>query len=411
MSFRRLLLLMVLVSIDAIAANPLITNITKTDDSWAVEYVSHAPIRSIELSITPDRSRKQRWHFEDDKFTFIQSGGNDVIIRKDNALFSSVKITLTPSYIALPKYYAPFSPYSDGGVLFHSARFFACAQLCQRHQNQWYFTLKVPEGEHVYLRGVKHTNSVTWWDKNDGSKIYVGTQQLDHHNGFISVIDTGLPESIEQALTSFFPKMALALERRYMKLKEKPMLFASFGQTQGKQYGRQGGVLPSQVFMHWYGKLPTMSEQEVFEIIWFFAHETAHLYQGQIKGGIESQLSWIHEGHAQFVAMHLVIEMAGQYEEQALTKLAEAKKGCSDALEENILSAHSENYQLLYQCGLVVFDLLHIEMGSIESVDKFWLSFESASKKPGFEPKQAFLELAQSKLTLQGYEKLINTVN
>ncbi len=401
---------MVLVSIESVAANPLITNITKDTDTWTVEYVSLTPVRSIQLAITPDGSRKQRWFFEDDKFTFIQSGGNDVIIRKDNAPFSSVKLQLTPTYIALPKYYAPFSPYSDGGVLFHSARFFACEQLCNGNENSWYITLQVPENEHIYLRGTKYKSSVSWWDKNDGTKLYVGTQQLDHHSGFISIIDTGLPETIEQTLTSFFPKMALTLEARYMKLQEKPMLFASFGQAKGNRYGRQGGVLPSQVFMHWYGKLPTMSEQEVFEIIWFFAHETAHLYQGNINGGIASHLSWIHEGHAEYIAMQLVYQFAPQYAEQTNAKLVKAQNECHQTLKNDQLSSSQENYPLLYQCGLTVFELMYQEMGSIEAVDDFWLNFEKSSSKPSFEPKQSFLSLAKTRLSEAGYQKLVSIV-
>ena len=46
-----------------------------------------------------------------------------------------VKFTLTPTYRHLSKDYAPFSPFSDGGLLFHSGRFFACADECADSDN------------------------------------------------------------------------------------------------------------------------------------------------------------------------------------------------------------------------------------------------------------------------------------
>jgi hypothetical protein len=388
------------------AKNTLITNITESAEYWTVQYQSHTPIKSIEFAISPDNSRTENWTFKDPIFRFIQSGSKEIIIRKDNASFTSVELFIFPKYIPLPKYYAPFSPYSDNGMLFHSARFFACAQLCSPTENSWYLTLTVNSDKHIYFKGEKYSSSVQWWDYDDGTKVYVGNLALDKQSAYISVIDNGLPQSIQAALKAFIPAMVSLLEQRYGTLKDKPMLFASFGKNEGSHYGRQGGVLPSQVFMHWYGKMPVETAQQRFETVWFFAHEVAHLYQGQIKGGITKEFSWIHEGHAEFIAMHLVKALTTDYEQKIQDKLKADKFSCKKALNDQSLSSLRGNYQLHYQCGLVIYQKLFEDMKQVSGIDKFWQTFEKHSHTSQFNTKQSFLSIAKASLSDKSFKEI-----
>jgi len=108
------------------ARNILITEISQEQGQWFVEYTSHVPIKSVQFPFSPDNSRLTRWQLLDEQFTFLSSGSADTVTRKDSSSFKKVKFKLTPTYIHLPKAYAPFSPFSDGGLLIHTARFFAC---------------------------------------------------------------------------------------------------------------------------------------------------------------------------------------------------------------------------------------------------------------------------------------------
>jgi len=71
--------------------------------------------------------------------------------------------------------------------------------------------------------------------------------------------------------------------------------------------GRQGGVLPGQVFMHWFGKV-FEGGVEKYEVVRFFAHEIAHLYQGDNHYSRNQADYWIHEGAADLMASILLQE-------------------------------------------------------------------------------------------------------
>ncbi len=410
----RIFFLLFIITISAEASSHvLITNIVKKDHQWQVEYESLKPVSSISFAHSPDDSRSTRWVLAEQSFKFIQSGGRELIIRKDNKSFSSVTLTFTPTYVHLPKYYAPFSPYSDGGVLLHSARFFACPELCSGLERNWYLTLTSKDKDNIYHNGQLYHGDVTWWDTGDGTKLYIGKQLASEEKSFVAIVDQALPTTIKQPLLSLFPEMMDSLELRYGKLKERPMLFASFGATQGDRYGRQGGVLNSQVFMHWYGKLPNMSREEQFELLWFYAHEAAHLYQGEIVGGIDTEHAWIHEGHAEFIALALVKQFDEGFTDLLTLKLEEAKTSCQSFLAKASLSnaAISGSHQVFYQCGLYIYALMNTDLADLSVIDDFWLALSSASANPSFNVKNEFLNLSKDKLSKEGYGKILKIVN
>jgi hypothetical protein len=91
---------------------------------WTVEYKASQPIERIAFKRNPDNSRISRWKPIEDNFRVFFINNEEFIGRKDGKLFTQVKLYLTPRYKHLPKDYAPFSPFSDGGMLIHSGRFF-----------------------------------------------------------------------------------------------------------------------------------------------------------------------------------------------------------------------------------------------------------------------------------------------
>lgn len=398
------------------ARNVLITDISQEQGQWFVEYTSHVPIKSIQFPFSPDKSRLKRWQILDEQFTFLSSGSSDTVIRKDSRTFKKVKFKLTPTYIHLPKAYAPFSPFSDGGLLLHTARFFACSELCSVFDNQWYLSISIDTTDNIYHGSKLYKSKVGWWDKNDGSKVYIGPQNLVHEPSYTSIIDRGLPENIQHALSKTLPQMMSMLALRYGELSEKPVLYASFGQTQGAHFGRQGGVLPKQVFMHWYGKLPEKNLKQERELLWFFAHEVAHLYQGNLGGGLPEHLAWLHEGHAEYIAMELLREFlpdANTYAEQVLKS---ALQSCGQYhQEENIFSSLDQvDYRLFYQCGLLAYDLIakaNHHQGSYKStIDTLWLGLIKASAQDGFDAQKVFFEHVKAILTAEQYRELTQLI-
>lgn len=160
---------------NALIVEDILTRIKKTSDNvWTVSYTAGQPVSQLVFKRTPDNSRTERWQPMSADFQIEYQDSSERVMRIDGQPFQTVSFWLTPAYQPLPKEYAPFSPFSDQGVLFHSGRFFACAESCTDEQNQWSLELIAPAHENIILHGNIEQDRVRWVDRNSGSKVYVG---------------------------------------------------------------------------------------------------------------------------------------------------------------------------------------------------------------------------------------------
>ena len=403
-------------SAGAFASNDLAisTIIEKTPSGdWTVEYRSLQPMKRLAFSRNPDQSRIERWLPLSKDYEIIsdenQGKRQEFVVRKDRAKFLQVKFSLTPTYKHLTKDYAPFSPFSDGGMLFHTGRFFACINYCNDQQNQWQMEISFPKEEHSIVNGNLYHSNTRWIDKNDGMNVYVGKQKPIETDAFIAVIDVGLPEKITTSLNSDIPKMMNYFEQRLGKLAldEKPMLFASYANVKG--HSSQGGTLPNQVFMHWNVDnldKSVSSEKFLHDTLWFFGHESAHLYQASSKGqlGEAANQSWIHEGHAELLAADVLTMLYPDSINYVNNRLQQMKSSCIDGLGQFALvdAADIGKFGYYYSCGIVIH-------GAIESVAKeqslpthsayiIWNRFRSAVDDGAIPGQETFLAITDEVL-------------
>ena len=374
---RVFLCLLVACSPIAFSKDILITEIRKDGGNWSVTYRSHQPITSIEFAISPDHSRLGRWTPISEGFELKAIADKEVILRRDGKPFNQISLTLTPTYIHLPKYYAPFSPFSNGDMLFHSARFFACPNLCSGYENTWYISLKVTGNETIVVNGHAVKGKASWYDKNDGIKVYVGYHDIKQYADYWAIVDAGLPKDVADSLNRFLPEAIALLTMMYGSPEQKPTLFASFGKTEDGRWGRQGGVLPGQIFMHWYGQVNEVNQPD---LLWFFAHEAAHMYQGYQKLKIDKKDAWIQEGHAEYVASRLLFSLSPDKEAYVNSRLEQADIKCQKAREDMPISHFAANgrFQDLYHCGLMFFDFIDSNSTKANaSTIKLWRDIQS----------------------------------
>jgi hypothetical protein len=78
----------------------------------------------------------------------VHEEGRDIVRRQDGQAFSEASFELPARFVVFDADYAPFSPFTDGGVLIHSGRFHACAVECpkdaQGNDQPWRFSLEPP---------------------------------------------------------------------------------------------------------------------------------------------------------------------------------------------------------------------------------------------------------------------------
>jgi hypothetical protein len=319
---------------------------------WQVRYDFARPVDKLEFKSSPDDSRGRTW-LPDQGFEIVTTDHGEVARRKDGAQFRTVRFRMSPAYSVLPKEYAPFSPFGDGGMLFHTGRFFACQDRCPADA-AWTMYLSAATEDQIILDGKALKAQAHWTDRDDGRSIYVGKNAPQQTADFIAVLDTALPERIRSQLLAQLPEFMHLFSGKLGVLPIRPMLFVSYDVSHPKGWGRQGGVLPGQVFVHFYGsKWPAEMEKPGFpdDLAWHFAHEAAHLYQGSTS--TESGDAWITEGGAEAFAAMAMRADASAYvqsnQEEALGKCRDFLKGRSvhDAIAAG-------TYDAAYSCGMLI---------------------------------------------------------
>lgn len=394
------------------ADDSLLTTLSKSNDgTWRVHYESSEPISRIEFQRgpsqsthqSPNQSRAARWQVNE-AFQIYVEGEREYLKRVDNAAFTSVLAELTPTYIALDKDYAPFSPFSDGGMLIHSGRFFACPEQCTDADTHWSMAIQLPADEDVIVNGQRYQGSASWQDSDSGQKLYVGAAEPQDDGNFISVIDPGLPESLRNLMAVNLPKFMAFFAERLDQPQTKPQLFASYSTTDDGRYGHQGGVLPNQVFMHWYG---FVDESLAEPVLWFFAHEAAHLYQKQAFSNQPAE-AWLHEGSAELFA-GLAMEQLGQGQGMLSDSLNRARAECSEGMGEgtSFHQAVAMNSRLHYSCGLTLFAAMHQDLQSQhQSIFALWQAYSNAIDSGQLASESVFLEVAEDYLSPTAFERL-----
>lgn len=338
------------------ASTPEISIAAARAQDWTVSYRSEKPMRQLVFARSPDDSRSAEWRTPPE-FEIVSTPEGEIARRRNGRPFTKVSFHVTPAYATLPKDYAPFSPFGDGGMLFHTGRFFACADACP-DDPKWPMRLSVPDKSQILLNGERKARQATWIDRDSGRNVYIGEAQPIETQELLAVLDKALPPSIREQLVDQLPRFMRHFSARLGELPAKPMLFASYDLSHAKGWGRQGGTLPGQVFTHFYGgKWPEEMSKPNFanDLAWHFGHEAAHLYQGQIFSE-DSRDAWIHEGAAEAFAV-----LALQASEPAIgafvaSKIRKAQADCTTSLGNRSIreAIGAGDFDVAYSCGLVL---------------------------------------------------------
>ena len=377
--------------------------VKQADQQWILSYQASEPVTKLAFVRNPDKTRTERWEPVSDGFHLIYKEGQEYLLRKDGAVFSEVSVRLTPTYTHLAKDYAPFSPFSDGGTLIYTGRLFACANTCDDNNNQWQFSLQVPDNEHILIDGQTAGELALWTDSDNGMNVYVGSQTPLETQNVVAMVDPGLPENMKHALDTDIPELMLYFEQQLGKINgKKPVLFASYANVNG--HSSQGGTLPNQIFMHWNVNnlhQKTKDSQFLNDTLWFFAHEVAHLYQfsGDVELVGNNNEAWLHEGHADWLAAKALLALYPDTDLYVKSKIERAKVKCIEGLDKMTLNSASTQgrFDLYYTCGLVIHQAVDKALHTHDSGDSasVWRAFSRQAEQLGTGGIDVFLAVVQ----------------
>ncbi|PHR63335.1 MAG: hypothetical protein COA51_10900 [Idiomarina sp.] len=337
--------------------------LSKSEIGWTVTYQLNEPVSQLEFVRSPNNSRTTRWQPLTDNIEIAWQNGSEVIRSQNGEPFTEAAFTLDASYTTLPKDYAPFSPFSDGGMLVHTARFFACAESCGAAHHEWPMAVNLTTNDYMLVDGQLRLGFHEWLDRDSGRAIYIGSQPPETFSALVAIIDPALPSSLRQNMITELPMIMSYYTKELGALSQTPTLFASYSDFDGSYYGHQGGVLPNQVFMHWYGEqaLDNVDEQNT---LWFFAHEIAHLFQGAGLKYSSSDEAWIHEGAAELMSYLYTDAKLAKSNQLVQDAVSKAQTECiaSWPASEPFVIVGRINFKAHYSCGLVANAELHAQL-------------------------------------------------
>lgn len=353
------------------------------NNSWVATYILPAPVPELVFMRQPDDSRTKDWK-PGPGLELVRINGRERMRRTDGLPLKEAVVSVPALYRHLPMDYAPFSPFGDGGLLAYTGRFFACPADCA--DDAKFQIVLGASGQTILVDGLRHEDQAAWTDSAEGRNVYIGNTTPVETPDFLAVIDAALPEKIRTQLAEQLPGFMHFFADRMGVLPERPMLFASYDLRPQNGYGRQGGTLPGQVFVHFYG--PNWTEEMTKpgfagDLAWHFAHEAAHLYQGQVYVDADDA-SWIHEGGAEAFAA-IAMRAQGQGAE-ADAHIAASTKTCHDKIKGRSIRAalSAGEYEVAYACGLQINLGLDAELRRIapasDGLFSVWREYRAAVK-------------------------------
>lgn len=306
--------------------------------------------------------RAEVWKPVDSNFRWIKEGEGERIERIDGRPFRTVTFAIAIDYRALPKSYAPFSPFSQGGALLHSGQFHACRSAPCAQPDPLPINIAAP-GETIGVEGRRRQERDSFISKDDGTNIFIGTLQPVNADGFVAIIDPGLPIAARQHLDRSLPQAIEELAAIYGPLSFTPELYVSIDDEPEKdgRISTQGGTLPRQIFMHFDGEgaKERVGAGNPLWLDWFFAHESAHLFQQDKAGRLvgDDGFAWMHEGAADAMAALAMVRRGAAERAYVLGRKREAEAACVAGLGATPLHQASAEgkFDLHYQCGLIMW--------------------------------------------------------
>ena len=306
--------------------------------------------------------RAEVWRPIDGAFRWLKVGEGERIERADGRPFRRVAFTITIDYRALPKSYAPFSPFSEGGALVYSGQFHACPTAPCEQPGPLPIRIEAP-GETIGVEGRRSSDRQHFVSSDEGTNIFIGTLKPVDADGFVAIIDPGLPTAARQHLDRSLPQAIQDFASIYGPLSFKPELYVSIDDEPEKdgRISSQGGTLPKQIFMHFDGEnaKDRVATDNPLWLDWFFAHEAAHLFQQDKSGKLvgDDRFAWMHEGGADAMAALAMVRRGPAERAYVMTRIEEAKKACAAGLATTTLRKASTEgkFDLHYQCGLILW--------------------------------------------------------
>ncbi len=322
--------------------------------TWFVAYRARNPVKKLVFERSLNRFRHGIFKpvttgariFEEEKHEYLEM--------TNGSSFTEVSFTFESYFESTPKDYEFFQPFSDGSVVIYTGHFNVHDTSADETINSFQF--KSSKNENVIVDGrFFKTREEPYVPHSRGTYVYFGQIKPIEKKDFTAIFDPQLPpwirDNLEKSFNSIF---SFYIKKTGARPPFKPFLFLNYSDSENKDLdGFVGGTLPGLVQATISGGAWKQKSQDRFiRLARFYAHESAHIWNGQIFP-YESSDMWMHEGGADGFAYRLLREehiiSESEYNDFLSTALNECLYRVKDSPLKKVFD--DREYRMMYYCG------------------------------------------------------------
>lgn len=323
-------------------------------EHWRATWHLDAPARELRFERNDSPFRGGLFEVLTPGFT-IQHDGELEVLRTEGEPVRSVTVRFPEFTRALEKEYNFFQKFSDGSVAIYTGHLVAQPAQCDDCFIRT-FRFIGPPATAMVVGGRVVASPFEWRDEQrQGSYIYFGNIAPVESAELITIIDPAVPDWLEEETKRALPRLfALYTERFGVDLPTRPTILFNYVDNGHSGYSNQGGTLPGQVQLTLDGAAwAERSDSALLHLFHFLAHESVHLWNGQVIHYPGTEDSWMHEGSADALAQRTLLELGLVDEAAFLAYQSSALNECRKGLGGFPLrdAAKRGNFSLYYSCG------------------------------------------------------------
>lgn len=397
-----------------------------SSDKWLLTANFEAPQSHLIFTSSDGDFRKKTW-------TLLSPGRFETHFGIDSLHFETptrqVNFEIRPEDGRVRMSRFPFFQFSDGGMIILSKQFYMVPAINVKQVidlrgdlTRWRgykldHTLKITGGHKAYIDGKVVTAETATPIEQATRIIYTGPSPLIEYESFRGAMDPNLPSWIRTDVDRNVGKIISALrELTGQSLPSRPDLFFMGDPDSDKYFAYSGVAFPDQTLaLKVEGEAIKSETTPIFhEIMFFYAHEIAHLFQHvEDIGRTEENAAWISEGTANLMG-YRTISKAGLTDAEFInTELRNAYKSCRDIMSGSIAFGRTAVQSRYYDCGLLVALITEAALPR-DDIFSFWnaLVKETLADEGIYDRSlyfQTMKDLGADKAVVQALEKLVET--
>jgi hypothetical protein len=361
------------------------------EDRWTAKFQPSRPVTRLIFNRQVNRFRAQKWKSLSPEVELKEVDGEEAIVSRSGKPFQDVSFEFASYYDDTPKDYEFFQAFSDGSRVMYTGHFNACPED-EDCNEPIRFRFKGRKGSKIVVLGQVSEWTSDWTETTPrGTYVYFGNIKPLQREHLTAIIDPALPKWLRTRMFELLPKLfSFYAKSTGHALTFKPFIFLNYS-IEGKGSRSHGGTLPGLIQMSLKGQGWAKESKEAFvDLARFFAHESAHVWNGQLFP-YESSDMWMHEGGADAFSYWALYKLGIVSREGFLDFQSGALAECISMLNNKPLNEVKDdpNFRAHYRCGSMLALVTH---GAVRKVNpkhglfEFWSALFDLAKAEGAKP-------------------------